>query len=110
MSGTFKIGGAVAALVLTLAACAGPAPSPTPKASAAPTPAATSATTPAATSATTPGASTRVGTLSGDLTMWQTYGSGAPGVTRGEPAAKYVYSSSAVSSKLPFASETARNE
>ncbi|MEP7361293.1 MAG: extracellular solute-binding protein, partial [Chloroflexota bacterium] len=95
MSRTLKMGGALAALVLTLAACAGPAASPTPGATAvatpAATPAATTAATPAATTAATPVATAPAsmdhGTLSGDLTMWQTYGSGAPGVTRGEPAA-----------------------
>jgi len=79
MSRTLKLGGAIAALTLTLAACAGPAATPTPAPTAAPTPAPTAAPTPAPTAAPS--------TLSGDLTMWQTYGSGAPGVTRGEPAA-----------------------
>ncbi len=88
---TLKMGGALGAIVLMLAACAGPAASPTPAPSSAATPAATpaasSAATPAATPAATTPASNQPGTLSGDLTLWQTYGSGAPGVTRGEPAA-----------------------
>lgn len=75
MSRTLKLVGALAALTLTIAACNAPAASPTP----APTTAPTTAPTPAPTDA-------PMG-LSGDLTMWQTYGSGAPGDERGEPAA-----------------------
>jgi arabinogalactan oligomer/maltooligosaccharide transport system substrate-binding protein len=75
MSRTLKLAGALVALTLTLAACAGPAATPTP----APTPAPTAAPTAAPTDA-------PMG-MSGDLTMWQTYGSGAPGEERGEPAA-----------------------
>jgi len=63
MSRTLKLGGSIATLALILAACSGPAATPTPAPTAAPT------------------------GLSGDLEMWQTYGSGAPGLTRGEPAA-----------------------
>jgi len=67
MSRTLKLGGALAALTLTLVACGGPAATPTPAPSAAPTDAPTG--------------------MQGNLTVWQTYGSGAPGTTRGEPAA-----------------------
>jgi len=72
MSRTLKLGSAIATLSLILAACSGPAATPTAAPTAAPTVAPTDAP---------------MGTLSGDLVMWQTYGSGAPGVTRGEPAA-----------------------
>jgi arabinogalactan oligomer/maltooligosaccharide transport system substrate-binding protein len=51
-------------LVLLVAACSAPA-TPTP----------------------TPAPSAPTNGLAGDLTIWQTYGSGAPGVTKGEPAA-----------------------
>jgi arabinogalactan oligomer / maltooligosaccharide transport system substrate-binding protein len=111
MSRTLKLGGALAALTLTLAACAGPAATPTVKPSGSPsatpsgapsatpsgapsaTPSGAPSVTPSGAPSVTPSGAPSVtpsgapGTLSGDLTMWQTYGSGAPGVTRGEPAA-----------------------
>lgn len=79
MSRTLKLGGALVALTLALVACGGPAATPTRAPTAVPTVAPTVAPTAPPTAAPS--------TLSGDLTMWQTYGSGAPGVTRGEPAA-----------------------
>jgi arabinogalactan oligomer/maltooligosaccharide transport system substrate-binding protein len=58
-----KLSGAATLLILIIGACTGPGPIGTPTSSA------------------------PSGGLSGDLTMWQTYGSSTPGVTRGEPAA-----------------------
>lgn len=86
MHRTLKLGGAIATLSLILAACSGPA-APTAAPTGAPTSAPTAGPTTGPTAAPTDVASTGPGTLSGDLEMWQTYGSGAPGVTRGEPAA-----------------------
>jgi arabinogalactan oligomer/maltooligosaccharide transport system substrate-binding protein len=101
MSRTLKLGGALGVLVLTLAACAGPAASPTPGATAVTTPgaSATAAATPAVTPAPSEAASSEPaasptatpfpepttacagggtgGTLTGELTLWHSYGSGA---------------------------------
>ncbi|MEP7379425.1 MAG: extracellular solute-binding protein [Chloroflexota bacterium] len=103
MSRTLKLGGSLATLVLVLAACAGPVASPTPAASGTPgqatgTPGQASGTPAQATG--TPGASASAvptitpvptappatvacagggtgGTLTGELTLWHSYGSGA---------------------------------
>jgi arabinogalactan oligomer/maltooligosaccharide transport system substrate-binding protein len=96
MFSNMKLGGAVATIALILAACAGPAATPTPVPAtpkpptavpATATPVAATATPVAATATPVPATPTAAPALEGNLTMWETYGSGAPGVTRGEPAA-----------------------
>jgi arabinogalactan oligomer/maltooligosaccharide transport system substrate-binding protein len=100
MSPHLRLGGVLVTAALILGACGGPAATETPAAPTA-TPAAATATpapataTPAAATATPPPATatavaptpTPAMGLEGSITMWNTYGSGAPGVTRGEPAA-----------------------
>ncbi|MEA2676251.1 MAG: arabinogalactan oligomer / maltooligosaccharide transport system substrate-binding protein [Chloroflexota bacterium] len=56
-----KLAAAISGAIIVLISCSSPVETPSPRPSSS--------------------------TLSGDLAIWQTYGSGAPGVTRGEPAA-----------------------
>jgi arabinogalactan oligomer/maltooligosaccharide transport system substrate-binding protein len=86
MSRTLKMGGAIAALALVMVACAGPAATPTAGPTGAPTAVPTVGPSEAPTATPQPTAPPAVtacegggsgGTLTGELTLWHSYGSGA---------------------------------